>query len=138
MAWGCFQLSIWPAGCNKKLEKSANYHLQPRPKQIYDESKIKTLSSLEHIRLLCPAQGGRGQRFKKCRHKMCFNFVSAASGSGTKAVNALSKNFFVRSHRDGENYGYGKLQSSPICAVDLAGLTAQARGHHVQGTQSRD
>ncbi|HEX7570727.1 MAG TPA: toprim domain-containing protein [Verrucomicrobiae bacterium] len=133
-------------------------------KHIYDESKIKTLSSLEHIRLRTgmyigrigsgahPDDGcyvllkevvdnaideyimghgkevqiniegnhvsvrdfGRGIPLGKvvdCVSKIntgakyndeVFQFSVGLNGVGTKAVNALSKNFFVRSHRDGE------------------------------------
>jgi topoisomerase IV subunit B len=135
-----------------------------KPKQVYDESKIKTLSSLEHIRLRTgmyigrigtgahPDDGcyvllkeivdnaidefimgngkevnigldgnrvtvrdfGRGIPLGKvvdCVSKIntgakynddVFQFSVGLNGVGTKAVNALSKNFFVRSHRDGE------------------------------------
>jgi DNA gyrase subunit B/topoisomerase-4 subunit B len=133
-------------------------------KHNYDESKIKTLSSLEHIRLRTgmyigrigngnnPDDGcyvllkevvdnaideyimghgkevqieiadnrvsvrdfGRGIPLGKivdCVSKIntgakynddVFQFSVGLNGVGTKAVNALSKNFFVRSHRDGE------------------------------------
>ena len=135
-----------------------------KPKAVYDESKIKTLSSLEHIRLRTgmyigrigsgahPDDGcyvllkevvdnsidefimgngkevhigldgncvtvrdfGRGIPLGKvvdCVSKIntgakynddVFQFSVGLNGVGTKAVNALSKNFFVRSHRDGE------------------------------------
>ena len=33
---------------------------------------------------------------------MFFNFLSGSNGVGTKAVNALSSHFFVKSFRDGE------------------------------------
>jgi len=133
-------------------------------KHNYDESKIKTLSSLEHIRLRTgmyigrigngthPDDGcyillkevldnaidefimghgkevqiniegnrvavrdyGRGIPLGKvvdCVSKIntgakynddVFQFSVGLNGVGTKAVNALSKNFFVRSHREGE------------------------------------
>jgi topoisomerase IV subunit B len=135
-----------------------------KPKQVYDESKIKTLSSLEHIRLRTgmyigrigngsnPDDGcyvllkevvdnaidefimghgkdvqiniegnrvavrdfGRGIPLGKivdCVSKIntgakyndeVFQFSVGLNGVGTKAVNALSKAFLVRSHRDGE------------------------------------
>jgi DNA gyrase subunit B/topoisomerase-4 subunit B len=135
-----------------------------KPTPVYDESKIKTLSSLEHIRLRTgmyigrigsgahPDDGcyvllkevvdnaideyimghgkevqinlegnhvsvrdyGRGIPLGKvvdCVSKIntgakyndeVFQFSVGLNGVGTKAVNALSKNFFVRSHRDGE------------------------------------
>src|SRR4051812_18036786 len=133
-------------------------------KQIYDESKIKTLSSLEHIRLrtgmyigrigdgshyddgcyillkevidnaidefimghgkevriiiqdksVTVRDFGRGIPLGKlvdCVSKIntgakynddVFQFSVGLNGVGTKAVNALSKDFFVRSHRGGE------------------------------------
>lgn len=132
--------------------------------QIYDESKIKTLSSLEHIRLrtgmyigrigdgshyddgcyilikeiidntidefimgngkevhitlegnvVSVRDFGRGIPLGKvvdCVSKIntgakynddVFQFSVGLNGVGTKAVNALSKEFVVRSHRDGE------------------------------------
>ena len=145
-------------------------------KQIYDESKIKTLSSLEHIRLrtgmyigrigtgahaddgcyvmlkevidnavdefimghgkeveitldgnkVSVRDYGRGIPLGKvvdCVSKIntgakynddVFQFSVGLNGVGTKAVNALSKNFFVRSHRDGEfaeaSFKVGKLK----------------------------
>src|SRR5689334_6029088 len=133
-------------------------------KHIYDESKIKTLSSLEHIRLrtgmyigrigdgshyddgcyillkevidnaidefimghgkevqieikdstVSVRDFGRGIPLGKivdCVSKIntgakynddVFQFSVGLNGVGTKAVNALSKEFFVRSHRSGE------------------------------------
>ena len=133
-------------------------------KHNYDESKIKTLSSLEHIRLrtgmyigrigsgahpddgcyillkevvdnaidefimghgkeveikiegtrVCVRDFGRGIPLGKvvdCVSKIntgakynddVFQFSVGLNGVGTKAVNALSKTFLVRSHRDGE------------------------------------
>jgi len=145
-------------------------------KNIYDESKIKTLSSLEHIRLRTgmyigrigsgahPDDGcyvllkevvdnavdeyimgfgkeveikiegarvtvrdfGRGIPLGKvvdCVSKIntgakynddVFQFSVGLNGVGTKAVNALSKTFLVRSHRDGEfaeaSFKVGKLK----------------------------
>jgi topoisomerase IV subunit B len=145
-------------------------------KTNYDESKIKTLSSLEHIRLRTgmyigrigngthPDDGcyvlvkevldnaideyimghgkevqlkiegnrvsvrdfGRGIPLGKvvdCVSKIntgakynddVFQFSVGLNGVGTKAVNALSKHFFVRSHRDGEfaeaSFKQGKLK----------------------------
>src|ERR1041385_3435345 len=145
-------------------------------KQIYDESKIKTLSSIEHIRLRtgmyigrigdgshyddgwyilfkevidnavdeyimghwrevqigvdggkvsirdfgrgiplgkvidCVSQINTGAKY----NDDVFQFSVGLNGVGTKAVNALSKHFFVRSHRDGEffeaKFKAGKLQ----------------------------
>ncbi len=145
-------------------------------KSNYDESKIKTLSSLEHIRLRTgmyigrigngsnPDDGcyillkevvdntidefimghgkevqiniegnrvavrdfGRGIPLGKvvdCVSKIntgakynddVFQFSVGLNGVGTKAVNALSKNFLVRSHREGEfaeaSFKQGKLK----------------------------
>ena len=145
-------------------------------KHVYDESKIKTLSSLEHIRLRTgmyigrigtgahPDDGcyillkevidnaideyimgfgrevqisieglkvsvrdyGRGIPLGKvidCVSKIntgakysddVFQFSVGLNGVGTKAVNALSKVFTVRSHRDGEfaegTFKQGKLK----------------------------
>src|SRR5215467_193191 len=135
-----------------------------KTKHGYDESKIKTLSSLEHIRLrtgmyigrigdgshyddgcyillkevidnaidefimgygkevqieiqdkaVSVRDYGRGIPLGKvvdCVSKIntgakynddVFQFSVGLNGVGTKAVNALSKNFFVRSHREGE------------------------------------
>jgi topoisomerase-4 subunit B len=147
-----------------------------KPKQVYDESKIKTLSSLEHIRLRTgmyigrigsgahPDDGcyvllkevvdnaidefimgsgreihigiagnrvqvrdfGRGIPLGKvvdCVSKIntgakynddVFQFSVGLNGVGTKAVNALSKHFLARSHRDGEfaeaSFKVGKLK----------------------------
>jgi DNA gyrase subunit B/topoisomerase-4 subunit B len=147
-----------------------------KPTPVYDESKIKTLSSLEHIRLRTgmyigrtgngshPDDGcyvllkevvdnaidefimgngkevhigldsgrvtvrdfGRGIPLGKvvdCVSKIntgakynddVFQFSVGLNGVGTKAVNALSKNFLVRSHRDGEfaeaQFKIGKLK----------------------------
>jgi DNA gyrase subunit B/topoisomerase-4 subunit B len=136
----------------------------PEKKHVYDESKIKTLSSLEHIRLrtgmyigrigdgshyddggyillkevidnaideyimghgkevqitiedntVTVRDFGRGIPLGKvvdCVSKIntgakyndeVFQFSVGLNGVGTKAVNALSKDFLVRSHRDGE------------------------------------
>src|SRR5688572_9616487 len=145
-------------------------------KHIYDESKIKTLSSLEHIRLRTGMYIGRlgdgshyddgcyillkevvdnaideyimghGREVKvdidgtsvsvrdfgrgiplgkvvDCVSKIntgakynneVFQFSVGLNGVGTKAVNALSKDFLVRSHRDGEfaeaSFKTGKLK----------------------------
>jgi DNA gyrase subunit B/topoisomerase-4 subunit B len=146
-------------------------------KQIYDESKIKTLSSLEHIRLrtgmyigrigdgshyddgcyillkevidnaideyimgfgkevqitieggtVTVRDFGRGIPLGKvvdCVSKIntgakyndeVFQFSVGLNGVGTKAVNALSKDFYVRSFRSGEfaeaSFRQGKLKS---------------------------
>jgi DNA gyrase subunit B/topoisomerase-4 subunit B len=145
-------------------------------KQIYDESKIKTLSSLEHIRLrtgmyigrigdgahyddgcyillkevidnaidefimgagkevqitienqtVTVRDFGRGIPLGKvveCVSQIntgakynddVFQFSVGLNGVGTKAVNALSKEFFVRSHREGQyveaSFKQGKLK----------------------------
>jgi len=146
-------------------------------KHVYDESKIKTLSSLEHIRLrtgmyigrlgdgshyddgcyillkevidnaidefimghgrevqigiedtkVTVRDFGRGIPLGKvvdCVSKIntgakyndeVFQFSVGLNGVGTKAVNALSKDFFVRSHREGKfveaAFKQGKLKS---------------------------
>lgn len=147
-------------------------------KHVYDESKIKTLSSLEHIRLrtgmyigrigdgshyddgcyillkevidnaideyimghgrevsikieenmVSVRDYGRGIPLGKvidCVSKIntgakynddVFQFSVGLNGVGTKAVNALSKQFLVRSHRGGEfveaQFRQGKLKAS--------------------------
>src|SRR5512140_253975 len=146
-------------------------------KHVYDESKIKTLSSLEHIRLrtgmyigrigtgshyddgcyillkevidnavdefimgagkeiqvtiedktVTVRDFGRGIPLGKvvdCVSKIntgakynddVFQFSVGLNGGGTKAVNALSKEFLVRSHREGEfveaSFRQGKLKN---------------------------
>ena len=148
-----------------------------KTKHNYDESKIKTLSSLEHIRLrtgmyigrigngshyddgcyillkevmdnaideyimghgkeveikiegtrVAVRDFGRGIPLGKvvdCVSKIntgakynddVFQFSVGLNGVGTKAVNALSKEFLVRSHRDGEfveaSFKQGKLKN---------------------------
>src|SRR4051794_18383618 len=161
-------------------------------KQVYDESKIKTLSSLEHIRLrtgmyigrigdgshyddgcyillkevidnaidefimgagkevqvtiedktVTVRDFGRGIPLGKvvdCVSQIntgakynddVFQFSVGLNGVGTKAVNALSKHFFVRSHRDGEffeaKFKQGKLQDQK------KGKTTEPNGTFVQ------
>src|SRR6266568_1313625 len=96
-------------------------------KHAYDESKIKTLSSLEHIRLRTGMYIGRGIPLGKvvdCVSKIntgakynddVFQFSVGLNGVGTKAVNALSREFLVRSHRSGEYveacFRQGKLKN---------------------------
>jgi DNA gyrase subunit B/topoisomerase-4 subunit B len=161
-------------------------------KHVYDESKIKTLSSLEHIRLRtgmyigrigdgshyddgcyillkevidnaideyimghgrevqigieggkvsirdfgrgiplgkvidCVSQINTGAKY----NDDVFQFSVGLNGVGTKAVNALSKHFFVRSHRDGEffeaKFKLGKLQDQK------KGKTSEPNGTLVQ------
>jgi topoisomerase-4 subunit B len=161
-------------------------------KHNYDESKIKTLSSLEHIRLRTgmyigrigngshPDDGcyillkevldnavdeyimghgkevyitidgnvisvrdfGRGIPLGKvvdCVSKIntgakyndeVFQFSVGLNGVGTKAVNALSKNFLVRSHRDGEfvqaSFKQGKLKK------EEKGKTKEPNGTYIE------
>ena len=161
-------------------------------KHVYDESKIKTLSSLEHIRLrtgmyigrigtgahyddgcyillkevvdnaideyimghgrevqigiegtkVTVRDFGRGIPLGKivdCVSKIntgakynddVFQFSVGLNGVGTKAVNALSKSFFVRSHRDGEfaeaSFKQGKLRKED------AGKTKEANGTFIE------
>src|SRR5438093_2818342 len=148
-----------------------------KPKHVYDESKVKTLSSLEHIRLRTGMYIGRlgdgshyddgcyillkevidnaidefimgfGKEVKidiqdkavtvrdfgrgiplgkviDCVSKIntgakynddVFQFSVGLNGVGTKAVNALSKEFLVRSFREGEfveaSFKQGKLKN---------------------------
>ncbi len=163
-------------------------------KHVYDESKIKTLSSLEHIRLRTgmyigrigngsnPDDGcyillkevidnaideyimghgkevqigiegtsvsvrdfGRGIPLGKivdCVSKIntgakynddVFQFSVGLNGVGTKAVNALSKEFMVRSHRDGEYaeaaFKIGKLKN------EKGGKTQEPNGTLIEFT----
>jgi len=161
-------------------------------KHVYDESKIKTLSSLEHIRLRTGMYIGRvgdGSHFDDgcyillkevidnaidefimghgkevrvviqgnkvairdygrgiplgkvidCVSKIntgakynddVFQFSVGLNGVGTKAVNALSKEFLVRSHRDGEFveawFKQGKLKGQKD------GKTEESNGTYVE------
>lgn len=161
-------------------------------KHNYDESKIKTLSSLEHIRLRTGMYIGRigdgshyddgcyillkevidnaideyimgfgkevditldGKRVSvrdygrgiplgklvDCVSKIntgakynddVFQFSVGLNGVGTKAVNALSKNFFVRSHRENEfaeaEFKIGKLKK------ETSGKTKEPNGTFIE------
>lgn len=161
-------------------------------RHVYDESKIKTLSSLEHIRLRTGMYIGRigsgahyddgcyillkevvdnaidefimghgrevriqieGTRVQvrdfgrgiplgrvvDCVSKIntgakynddVFQFSVGLNGVGTKAVNALSKHFLVRSHRDGEfaeaSFKQGRLRK------EEAGKTQEANGTFIE------
>ena len=163
-----------------------------KPKQVYDESKIKTLSSLEHIRLRTgmyigrigtgahPDDGcyvllkeivdnaidefimgngkevhigldgnrvtvrdfGRGIPLGKVvdfvskintgakYNDEVFQFSVGLNGVGTKAVNALSKKFYVRSHRGGEfaeaSFQIGKLKK------EATGKTKESDGTFIE------
>jgi len=163
-----------------------------KSKSVYDESKIKTLSSLEHIRLRTgmyigrigtgahPDDGcyillkeavdnaideyimghgreieikidgtrvsvrdfGRGIPLGKvvdCVSKIntgakynddVFQFSVGLNGVGTKAVNALSKTFLVRSHRDGQfaeaSFKVGKLKK------ECSGKTKEPDGTYIE------
>src|SRR5689334_20149747 len=167
-------------------------------KHGYDESKIKTLSSLEHIRLRTGMYIGRigngshyddgcyillkevidnaideyimgfGKEVKiviqdravsvrdfgrgiplgkvvDCVSKIntgakyneeVFQFSVGLNGVGTKAVNALSKTFFVRSHRDGEfaeaSFKQGKLKKED------KGKTKEGNGTLIEFEQDPD
>src|SRR5882757_6976778 len=169
-----------------------------KTKAVYDESKIKTLSSLEHIRLRTgmyigrigngnnPDDGcyvllkevvdntideyimghgkeveikiadghvsvrdfGRGIPLGKvvdCVSKIntgakynddVFQFSVGLNGVGTKAVNALSKFFLVRSHRDGEfaeaSFKQGKLKKED------KGKTKEPNGTFIEFEQDPD
>ncbi|PYL01140.1 MAG: DNA topoisomerase IV [Verrucomicrobia bacterium] len=136
-----------------------------KPKHNYDESKVKTLSSLEHIRLRTGMYVGRlgdGSHYDDGCYILLkevidnaideyimgygkevqvgidgttvsvrdfgpkintgakynddvFQFSVGLNGVGTKAVNALSKEFLVRSHRSGDYveawFKQGKLKN---------------------------
>src|SRR5579885_1710826 len=165
---------------------------------VYDESKIKTLSSLDHIRLrtgmyigrigdgshyddgcyillkevidnaideyimgygkevqikiegseVTVRDFGRGIPLGKvvdCVSKIntgakynddVFQFSVGLNGVGTKAVNALSKTFFVRSHRDGEfaevSMKQGRLKQ------DDKGKTKEPNGTFIEFEQDPD
>ncbi|HMP84867.1 MAG TPA: ATP-binding protein, partial [Verrucomicrobiota bacterium] len=159
---------------------------------VYDESKIKTLSSLEHIRLrtgmyigrigngnhyddgcyillkevvdnaideyimghgkeveitidgthVCVRDYGRGIPLGKvvdCVSKIntgakynddVFQFSVGLNGVGTKAVNALSKSFVVRSHRDGE-YAEAQFKIGKLKKED-SGKTKEPNGTYIE------
>src|ERR1700685_1049128 len=165
---------------------------EEKQKHAYDKSKIKTLSSLEHIRLrtgmyigrigdgshyddgcyillkevidntideyimgfgkevqiniegspVTVRDFGRGIPLGKvidCVSKIntgakynddVFQFSVGLNGVGTKAVNALSKNFLVRSHRDGQfaeaSFKIGKLKKED------AGKTREPNGTFIE------
>ncbi len=165
---------------------------EEKKQHVYDESKIKTLSSLEHIRLRTGMYIGRigngshqddgcyilmkevldntideyimghgkevqlsveGNRIKvrdfgrgiplgkvvECVSQIntgakyndeVFQFSVGLNGVGTKAVNALSKEFIVRSHRDGQfveaRFKQGKLKKED------KGKTAEPNGTYVE------
>lgn len=161
-------------------------------KHKYDESKIKTLSSLEHIRLrtgmyigrtgdgaqyedgiyillkevvdngidefimghgkriavkvenqtVCVRDFGRGIPLGKvveCVSEIntgakynddVFQFSVGLNGVGTKAVNALSETFMVRSHRDGE-YVEARFERG-ILVKKKSGQSKDRNGTHVE------
>ncbi|MEI7533700.1 MAG: toprim domain-containing protein [Verrucomicrobiae bacterium] len=163
-----------------------------KPKAVYDESKIKTLSSLEHIRLRTgmyigrigtgahPDDGcyvllkevvdntidefimgngkevhigldgnrvtvrdfGRGIPLGKvvdCVSKIntgakynddVFQFSVGLNGVGTKAVNALSKHFLARSHRDGE-FAEAQFKAGKLKKEDT-GKTKEPNGTYIE------
>jgi len=163
-----------------------------KTKHNYDESKIKTLSSLEHIRLrtgmyigrigngnhyddgcyillkevvdnaideyimghgkdveitidgthVCVRDYGRGIPLGKvvdCVSKIntgakynddVFQFSVGLNGVGTKAVNALSKAFIVRSHRDGE-YAEAQFKVGKLKKED-SGKTKEPNGTYIE------
>ncbi|TAL05513.1 MAG: type IIA DNA topoisomerase subunit B [Verrucomicrobia bacterium] len=163
-----------------------------KTKHNYDESKIKTLSSLEHIRLrtgmyigrigngnhyddgcyillkevvdnaideyimghgkdveitidgthVCVRDYGRGIPLGKvvdCVSKIntgakynddVFQFSVGLNGVGTKAVNALSKSFIVRSHRDGE-YAEAAFKVGKLKKED-SGKTKEPNGTFIE------
>ncbi len=163
-------------------------------KHVYDESKIKTLSSLEHIRMrtgmyigrtgdgsqyedgvyillkevvdngideyimghghkidIAIADGrvtvrdyGRGIPLGKvveCVSRIntgakynddVFQFSVGLNGVGTKAVNALSSDFFVRSHRDG-SYVEAQFERG-LLQREKKGRSNEKNGTHVEFT----
>ncbi len=163
-----------------------------KPKHNYDESKIKTLSSLEHIRLRTGMYIGRignGNHYddgcyimlkevvdnaidefimghgKEVEIKIAgtkvgvrdfgrgiplgkvvdcvskintgakynddvFQFSVGLNGVGTKAVNALSKAFLVRSHRDGE-YAEASFKTGKLKKED-SGKTKEPNGTFIE------
>ncbi len=163
-------------------------------KHKYDESKIKTLSSLEHIRMrtgmyigrtgdgsqyedgiyillkevvdngidefimgfgkrlavkiegrtVCVRDFGRGIPLGKvveCVSEIntgakynddVFQFSVGLNGVGTKAVNALSETFLVRSHRDGE-YVEARFERG-ILVKKTSGQSKDRNGTHVEFT----
>jgi DNA gyrase subunit B/topoisomerase-4 subunit B len=182
----CFQLRRFDSFSPHQICMAEN------AKHNYDESKIKTLSSLEHIRLRTgmyigrigsgahPDDGcyillkevvdnaideyimghgkeveikiegthvsvrdfGRGIPLGKvvdCVSKIntgakynddVFQFSVGLNGVGTKAVNALSKTFLVRSHRDGQfaeaSFKVGKLKK------ENSGKTKEPNGTFIE------
>ena len=169
-----------------------------KPKAVYDESKIKTLSSLEHIRLRTgmyigrigsgahPDDGcyvllkevvdntidefimgngkevhigldgnrvtvrdfGRGIPLGKvvdCVSKIntgakynddVFQFSVGLNGVGTKAVNALSKHFLARSHRDGE-FAEAQFKAGKLKKEDT-GKTKEPNGTFIEFEPDED
>src|SRR5829696_2921452 len=165
---------------------------EEKKQQVYDESKIKTLSSLEHIRLRTGMYIGRigdgsnqddgcyillkevvdntsdeyimghgkevqlsveGNRVKvrdfgrgiplgkvvECVSQIntgakynddVFQFSVGLNGVGTKAVNALSKEFIVRSHRDGQ-YVEARFKQGKLKKEDK-GKTSEPNGTYVE------
>ena len=163
-----------------------------KPKAVYDESKIKTLSSLEHIRLRTGMYIGRigngnhhddgcyimlkevvdnavdeyimghgkeveikiedtrvsvrdfGRGIPLGKVVDCvstintgakynddvFQFSVGLNGVGTKAVNALSKAFVVRSHRDGE-YAEAQFKIGKLKKED-SGKTKEPNGTFIE------
>lgn len=164
-----------------------------KPKHHYDESKIKTLSSLEHIRLRTgmyigrlgngshPDDGcyillkeivdnavdeyimgfgreiriqiegtrvavrdfGRGIPLGKLvdcvstintgakYNDEVFQFSVGLNGVGTKAVNALSKEFLVRSHRNGE-YAEARFKQGVLKAEKKGAAAHEPDGTYVE------
>jgi len=165
---------------------------EEKKQHVYDESKIKTLSSLEHIRLRTGMYIGRigngsnqddgcyvlmkevldntideyimghgkevqlaveGNRVKirdfgrgiplgkviECVSQIntgakynddVFQFSVGLNGVGTKAVNALSKEFIVRSHRDGQ-YVEARFKQGKLKKEDK-GKTTEPNGTYVE------
>src|ERR1700742_435940 len=191
-----FAFHHWQGG--RSVEYLELRNMAENKKHVYDESKIKTLSSLEHIRLrtgmyigrvgdgshyddgcyillkevidnaideyimghgkegqvniqdnaVSVRDFGRGIPLGKvvdCVSKIntgakynddVFQFSVGLNGVGTKAVNALSKVFMVRSHRDGEfaeaSFKQGKLKKED------KGKTKEPNGTFIEFEQDSD
>ena len=196
-----------PALCRREVNA-----MPEKTKHNYDESKIKTLSSLEHIRLrtgmyigrigdgthyddgcyillkevidnaidefimghgkevqikiegtrVSVRDFGRGIPLGKvvdCVSKIntgakynddVFQFSVGFNGVGTKAVNALSKDFVVRSHRDGricrslvqarqaQEEKKGKAATSPMARSSIRTGPDDFQGHRIQAGIRRE
>ena len=173
--------------------------IEPKPQAVYDESKIKSLSSIEHIRLrpgmyigrlgdgtyhgdgiyilikevvdnavdefimghgkkvditvsendrVAIRDYGRGIPLGKvvdCVSRIntgakynddVFQFSVGLNGVGTKAVNALSKNFLVRSVREGR-FKEARFQQGKLID-ELDGESSETNGTYIEFDVDRD